>query len=170
MFDVWMTAFYGHAWTDPKERMISDPAHNCPECGGEYYVGMPGQGDAQPPDPEFVCFRCGYAKPPTVECSECEREFTPDDWASFDLFAMIVRQLWRLRELRIRFPATKMSDAVESASHVGRRKQQRWYCRASRGCGDHQCSQTPSEDPQRESVHRRGANYESCQYTYPSPP
>jgi len=80
VFDAWMTTFYGSDWTDPKERMISDPVDNCPECGGLYYVEMPGEGSAQPPNPANVCFRCGYAKAPTVECSNCEREFTPGDW------------------------------------------------------------------------------------------
>lgn len=83
VFDAWMSSFYGYEWTDPKERMISDPAEHCPSCGGQYYVRMPGEGGATPPDPAFVCFRCGYGEEPTVECTECGSDFTPDDWEGY---------------------------------------------------------------------------------------
>jgi hypothetical protein len=82
-FDAWMTNFYGSDWTDPKERMISDPVDHCPFCGENYYVQMPDEGSSTPPDPAFVCFNCGFSKPPTVECSNCGSEFTPDDWETY---------------------------------------------------------------------------------------
>lgn len=83
VFGEWMTCFYGHSWTDPKERMIDDPVDVCPSCGDEYYVRDPRDGGMTPPDPAFICFRCGYTKPPTVDCSNCETEFTPDNWEDF---------------------------------------------------------------------------------------
>jgi Zn finger protein HypA/HybF involved in hydrogenase expression len=83
VFDAWMTSFYGPDWTDPKERMISNPVDHCPFCGNFFYVRMPGEGGATPPNPAFVCFSCGFSKSPTVECSDCGREFTPDNWDEF---------------------------------------------------------------------------------------
>ncbi len=83
VFDAWMSSFHGSDWTDPKERMISEPVDHCPSCGETFFVKTPGEGGMTPPDPAFVCFRCGYSEPPTVECTECGGSFTPDDWEDY---------------------------------------------------------------------------------------
>lgn len=83
VLEAWMTCFFGYMWTDPKERMISEPVGHCPSCGELFYVKTPGEGGMAPPDPAFVCFHCGYSEQPTVQCTDCESRFTPDDWEDY---------------------------------------------------------------------------------------
>lgn len=84
VFEEWMSLTHGHIWDDPKERMIADLGSVvCPSCGQGFYGENPDTGGTTPPFPATICFSCGYHEPPTVECTQCGRDFTPEDWEDY---------------------------------------------------------------------------------------
>ena len=74
--DEWLAEHEGWHYLDPKERDAEPLIFDCPECGGEGLYHFQ-DGSMYPPDPGWVCFKCGgqWNWDEISECVRCGRHF-----------------------------------------------------------------------------------------------